>query len=303
MPSSATTTLIIGSRGSQLALWQARHVARLLEQSGTATRIEVIKTTGDHMQTAPLTQAGGKGLFTKEIEEALLAGRIDVAVHSLKDLPTAVSAGLAIAAIPEREDPRDAIVGKSLAELTHGARVGTSSGRRSSQLRLLRPDLMVEPVRGNVDTRLRKLKEGRYDAMLLAAAGLRRLGLESEIAQVLTSDQMCPAPGQGALAIQTRAQDPAYTICRALDHLPSFQAVTCERAALAALGGGCQLPFGAFAEPVGSMLRLSAVVVAPDASRHLRATDEGPAELCEQLGLRVAQDLLIRGAAQILVNG
>ncbi len=307
MLSSTATTLTIGSRGSALALWQARHVARLLEQSGTPTRIEIIKTTGDHLQTASLAQAGGKGLFTKEIEEALLAGTIDVAVHSLKDLPTATSPGLAIAAIPEREDPRDAIAGKALAELSHGARIGTSSGRRAAQLRLLRPDLVIEPVRGNVDTRLRKLKEGQYDAILLAAAGLRRLGLESEIAQLLSPDQMCPAPGQGALAIQTRAYDPAYTICRALDHLASFQAVTCERAALAALGGGCQLPFGAFAEHLnsahlGSTLRLTAVVVAADASEHLRATAEGPATLGEQLGLRVAQDLLARGAAKILVN-
>jgi hydroxymethylbilane synthase len=274
----------------------------LLDQSGNPTRIEVIKTTGDRLPTASLAQAGGKGLFTKEIEEALIAGTIDLAVHSLKDLPTGGSAGLAIAAIPEREDPRDAIVGKSLAELARGARVGTSSGRRAAQLLLLRPDLKIEPVRGNVDTRLRKLKEGQYDAILLAAAGLRRLGLESEIAQLLTPDQMCPAPGQGALAIQTRSQDPAYTICRAFDHLPTFQAVTCERAALAALGGGCQLPFGAFAEQVGSALRLTAIVIAPDASRHLRGTAEGPADLSEQLGLRVAQDLLTRGAAQILAD-
>jgi hydroxymethylbilane synthase len=167
-------------------------------------------------------------------------------------------------------------------------------------LRLLRPDLVIEPVRGNVDTRLRKLKEGQYDAILLAAAGLRRLGLEKEIAQILTPDQMCPAPGQGALAIQTRSQDAACTICRDLDHLPTYQSVTCERAALTALGGGCQLPFGAFAEHVGSALRLTAVVIAADASQHLRATAEGSPELSEQLGLRVAQDLLTRGAAQIL---
>ncbi len=302
MPPSAATTLTIGSRGSKLALWQAHHVARLLEHSGAPTRIEVIKTTGDHLQTASLAQAGGKGLFTKEIEEALLAGTIDLAVHSLKDLPTATPPGLAIAAIPEREDPRDALVGQSLDELPHAARVGTSSGRRAAQLRLLRPDLVIEPVRGNVDTRLRKLKEGRFGAILLAAAGLHRLGLDGEIAQLLAPELMCPAPGQGALAVQTRTQDPAYTICRALDHLPSFQAVTCERAALAALGGGCQLPFGAFAEHVGSSLRITAIVVASDASRHLRATAEGPAELCEQLGLRVAQDLLTRGAARILVD-
>jgi hydroxymethylbilane synthase len=300
MRSLAATTLTIGSRGSQLAVWQARYVAGLLEQSGTSTRIEIIKTTGDHLQTASLAQTGGKGLFTKEIEDALIAGSIDVAVHSLKDLPTANTPGLTIAAIPEREDPRDALAGKTRAELPRSARVGTSSGRRAAQLRLLRPDLVIEPVRGNVDTRLRKLKEGQYDAILLAAAGLRRLGLEKEIAQLLTPDQMCPAPGQGALAIQTRSQDAAYSICRVLDHPRTYQAVTCERAALAALGGGCQLPFGAFAEHIGSTLRLTAVVIAADASQHLRATAEGPAELGGQLGLRVAQDLLTRGAAKIL---
>ncbi|MDQ2834548.1 MAG: hydroxymethylbilane synthase, partial [Acidobacteriota bacterium] len=257
-------TLTIGSRGSHLALWQARHVAGLLEQAGVETRIEIIKTTGDHLQTASLVQAGGKGLFTKEIEDALLAGTIDLAVHSLKDLPTETPEGLMIAAIPKREDPRDALAGKRLKDLAEGARVGTSSGRRAAQLRVLRPDIRIEPVRGNVDTRLRKLKEGQYDAIMLAAAGLCRLGLEGEIAEILSPEVMCPAAGQGALAIETRTGDEAYEICRALDHAQSFQAVTCERAALSALGGGCQLPVGAFAEVIGAALRLTAVVVAPD---------------------------------------
>src|SRR3954466_5878098 len=179
--SSPPKTLIIGSRGSQLALWQANYIASLLGGLGVRTQIEIIKTTGDHLQTASLVQAGGKGLFTKEIEEALLSGAIDLAVHSLKDLPTDNPDGLTIAAIPEREDPRDAIVGCPLIEVKQGARIGTSSGRRGAQLLNLRPDLNVQPIRGNVDTRLRKLKEGQFDAILLAAAGLRRLGLDREI--------------------------------------------------------------------------------------------------------------------------
>jgi hydroxymethylbilane synthase len=299
---AAVTTLTIGSRGSQLALWQARHVAGLLAQAGIATRIEIIKTTGDHLQTASLVQAGGKGLFTKEIEDALLAGTIDLAVHSLKDLPTETPLGLAIAAIPRREDARDAVVGKPLAELRPGARVGTSSGRRAAQLRVLRPDLDIQPVRGNVDTRLRKLDAGQFDAILLASAGLRRLGFEARIAQILSSDKMCPAAGQGALAIETRARDEVNHICRFLDHAPSRQAVICERAALAALGGGCQLPVGAFAETISGVLHLTAVVVAPDGSKHLRATAEGPAESGEQLGRHVAEDLLSRGAGAILTG-
>ncbi len=285
-----------------MALWQAHHVAGLLGAAGFTTRIEVIKTTGDHLQTASLVQAGGKGLFTKEIEEALLAGSIDLAVHSLKDLPTETPSGLAIAAVPKREDPRDALIGKRLSDLQQAAVVGTSSGRRAAQLRVLRPDLVVEPIRGNVDTRLRKLKEGQFQAILLAAAGLRRLGLEEEIAEILTPDEMCPAAGQGALAIQTRAGDEAYRTCRTLNDMTSFQAVACERAALAALGGGCQLPVGAYAEVSEEILRLTAVVVAPDGSKHLRSRKEGAAESGEELGTRVAADLLSRGAGDILAR-
>jgi hydroxymethylbilane synthase len=302
MLSAPTTTLTIGSRGSHLALWQAQHVAGLLGSLGVSTRIEIIKTTGDHLQTASLPQAGGKGLFTKEIEDALLDRTIDLAVHSLKDLPTEIPTGLAIAAIPEREDPRDAVVGKRLADLAEGARVGTSSGRRAAQLRILRPYVRIDPVRGNVDTRLRKVREGQYDAILLAVAGLKRLGLEQEIAEILSPAEMCPAPGQGALAIETRAGDEAFEICQALNHAPSCQAANCERAALAALGGGCQLPIGAFAEQKDGPLNLSAVVVAPDGSRHFRVSGEDYPERWEQLGKRVAADLLARGAGSILAS-
>lgn len=300
MASTAAKVLTIGSRGSQLALWQANYIASQLQNLSIATRIEVIKTTGDHLQTASLVQAGGKGLFTKEIEEALLAAGIDLAVHSLKDLPTEIPKGLSIAAIPERDDPRDAVVGCRLRDLRRGAIVGTSSGRRGAQLKVLRPDLTIVPVRGNVDTRLRKLREGKYEAILLAAAGLRRLGLESEIAEILAPDQLCPAAGQGALAIETRQQDAAYQICSQLNHEASCQAVACERAALGRLGGGCQLPVGAFAEPVGESLRVTAVVVSPDGTRHLRASAEGARERPVDLGRAVAEELLSRGAAAIL---
>src|SRR5207248_8777776 len=181
--------------------------------------------TGDHLQTVSLTQAGGKGLFTKEIEDALLARAIDLAVHSLKDLPTETPEGLAIVAVPEREDPRDAMSGSTLEQLPNGASVGTSSGRRAAQLRILRPDLNIQPIRGNVDTRLRKLKEGQYDAAVLAAAGLHRLGLSHEIAEIFSPQQMCPAAGQGALAIQTRRKDVAAGMCAQLNHEPTLQAV------------------------------------------------------------------------------
>lgn len=293
-------TLTIGSRGSQLALWQAHHVARCLKALGVQTRIEIIRTTGDHLQTASLAQAGGKGLFTKEIEEALLAGHIDLAVHSLKDLPTDSPEGLDIAAIPARENPHDALIGSALPQLPSGARIGTSSQRRSAQLLLLRPDLVIEPIRGNVDTRIRKVKEGQYAASLLAVAGLRRLGLEQEIAQIFSTQEMCPAPGQGALAVQTRTQGDASDICGRLDDAATRQAVTCERALLAALGGGCQLPVGALAETQGSSLLVSAIIISPDGGKVVRANSQGDATQARELGEAVAADLLARGGSEIL---
>ena len=296
----SAATLTIGSRGSQLALWQAHHIAQCLKALGVETRIEVIRTTGDHLQTASLAQAGGKGLFTKEIEEALLAGHIDLAVHSLKDLPTDSPEGLDIAAIPLRQDPHDALVGRTVAQLPMGARVGTSSQRRSAQLLLLRPDLVIEPIRGNVDTRIRKVKDGQYAAILLAVAGLRRLGLEQEIAQVLTTQEMCPAPGQGALAVQTRTHGEAKDICRRLDDPSTRQAVTCERALLAALGGGCQLPVGALAETDGGALKVSAIIVSPGGGQVVRANSTGAASHAVALGEALAADLLARGGSEIL---
>ncbi len=293
--------LTIGSRGSKLALWQARWVASRLEQQGRKCRIEVIKTTGDKITGVALSQVGAKGLFTKEIEEALLAGAIDLAVHSMKDMPTDVPAGLTIGAVSEREDPRDAVVGRKLSALPVGARVGTSSLRRAAQLRLFRRDLVVEPIRGNLDTRLRKLDQGEFDAAVLATAGLKRLGWEERIEEILPVEVMCPAVGQGALAIETRLGDgPAAEACRPLDHAPTRAAVLAERAALAALGGGCQVPIGAYARVDGETLELHAIVVSPDATNSVRRSARGLVAEAEAVGRAVGLELLDGGAQEIL---
>ena len=245
------TQLRIGSRGSQLALWQANHVRDLLEACGHTVEIEIIKTTGDKITDVALAKVGTKGMFTKEIEEALAGGRIDLAVHSLKDLPTEISPEFEIAAITKREDPRDVFCSQkcgNVNELPRGARVGTSSLRRQAQLKALRDDLQIHPLRGNVDTRLRKLADGEYDAIILAAAGLNRLGKNEFIRQVLPAEVMCPAAGQGALAIEIRAGDSVTRGClRFLDDSAARLTTTCERALLNKLGGGCQVPIGALA--------------------------------------------------------
>jgi len=292
--------LVIGSRGSQLALWQANWVAARLGEHGHETRIEIIRTTGDKITDVPLAKVGTKGLFTKEIEEALLDGRIDLAIHSLKDLPTEVPDGLILAAAPEREDARDAMVGARLNDLTTGAKVGTSSLRRAAQLRVARPDLVIESVRGNLDTRVRKLDDGQYSAIVLAAAGLTRLGWAHRIAEVLSPEVMCPAVGQGALAVETRIEGHGRNVCAAMDHPATRAAVTAERAVLAALGGGCQVPIGAYATVEGDMLRLNAVVIAPDGVRAVRKTGEGSVAGASEIGARVGQALLDDGAREIL---
>ncbi|HYW42348.1 MAG TPA: hydroxymethylbilane synthase [Bryobacteraceae bacterium] len=292
--------LVIATRGSQLALWQARWVAGALAVRGHECRIEIIKTTGDKITDVPLAKVGTKGLFTKEIEEALLDGRADLAVHSLKDLPTELPQGLVLAAVPEREDARDAVVGKPLADLPPGARVGTSSLRRAAQLRKLRPGLVIESVRGNLDTRLRKLDEGQYDAILLAAAGLKRLGWGHRIAEILPADVMCSAVGQGALAIETRAASTGFEASVLLDHPATHAAVTAERGVLAALGGGCQVPIGAHATVQNGRLHILAVVASPDGSELVRAESEGPASEAESIGRALGAELLTRGARQIL---
>jgi hydroxymethylbilane synthase len=291
-------TLTIASRGSQLALWQAHWVQERLAGLGRESRIEIIKTTGDKITDVPLAKVGTKGLFTKEIEEALLEGRADLAVHSLKDLPTELPEGLVLAAIPEREDPRDAILGCKLNDLPAGAKVGTSSLRRASQLRRLRPDLIIESVRGNLDTRVRKLEEGQYNAIVLAAAGLKRLGWSEKIAEILPAEVMCSAVGQGALAIETAAV--GRDVCKALDHPDTRAAVTAERGVLATLGGGCQVPIGAYAAVTGCALHLTGVVISPDGTQYVRAETDGPVADAEKLGRDLGARLLRDGGKAIL---
>ena len=293
--------LIIGSRGSQLALWQAHWIQGRLENLGEECRIEIIKTTGDKITDVALSQVGTKGLFTKEIEEALLAGAIDIAVHSLKDMPTDLPAGLTLAAIPEREDPRDALVGRALANLPRGARVGTGSLRRAAQLRALRPDLKIEDIRGNVDTRLRKLDEGQYDSIVLASAGLRRLGWEYRITEMFDPGIMCPAVGQGALAVETRDDGgPGFEAAKRLEHAETRAAVTAERAVLASLGGGCQAPMGAHAFIEGDQLFIVALIVSPDGAQMVRKEMQGPVAEAAKLGRSLGGELLAAGGKQIL---
>ena len=291
--------IVIGSRGSQLALWQANHIAGELHKLGVETRLEIIKTTGDKIQDVPLSKVGGKGLFTKEIEEALLRGDIDLAVHSMKDMPAAVPDGLTIAAIPEREEVRDAICGSTLAKLKRGARIGTSSLRRAAQLHAMQKGYVIEPLRGNVDTRLRKLEEGQYDAIILAAAGLRRLGWKDRIRQLIPISVMCPAVGQGALSIETRVDGGlAHQMAGKLDHRETRLAVTAERALLARLEGGCQVPIGAHATVSGNEIHLEAIVASPNGEQSIRAAHAGSDP--HALGLQVADTLLRGGAAEIL---
>jgi hydroxymethylbilane synthase len=305
--------LRIGSRGSQLALWQANHISALLRERGHEVEIEVIHTTGDKITDVPLAQVGtkgglGKGIFTKEIEEALAAGRVDLAVHSLKDLPTELPPGFELAAITEREDPRDAFCSRlysKIEDLPKKARVGTSSLRRQAQLKAIHPDLDIHPLRGNVDTRLRKLEQGEYDAIILASAGLKRLGKTELIKQIIPAEIMCPAAGQGALGIEIREGDAATRQhLEFLDDADARAATTCERALLNHLGGGCQVPIGALAEVrkddrTGG-LHLHAIVADPDGSKLLRESRDGDLNDPEQLGNDVGETLLRRGGDEIL---
>src|SRR6476646_7461289 len=294
--------LRIGSRGSQLALWQANHISALLRARGHSVEIEIIKTTGDKITEVALAQVGTKGMFTKEIEEALAERRVDLAVHSLKDLPTELLPGFEIAAITEREDPFDVFCSsqhESIAALPERARVGTSSLRRQALLKALRPDLEIHPLRGNVDTRLRKLASGEYDAIILAAAGLNRLGKTEFVKQVIPKDIMCPAAGQGALGIEIRAGDSrTRQYLTFLDDTAARASTTCERALLNKLGGGCQVPIGAAAEMRNGRLHLDAIVASPDGSKILRESRDG--EDPEKLGSEVGEELLRRGGDAIL---
>jgi hydroxymethylbilane synthase len=309
--------LRIGSRGSQLALWQANHIAGLLRIQGHDVEIEIIKTTGDRLQEVTFAQVGSKGMFTKEIEEALAEGRVDLAVHSLKDLPTELPAPFALAATPVRVDPRDVFVSikhANLAALPLGARVGTSSQRRRAQLKGLRPDLDLVEFRGNVDTRLRKLAEGQVEAILLAAAGLDRLGRTDWVRERLSPEEFCPAAGQGALGIETRRDDAATIAAISfLDHADTRFAVTVERAALAALGGGCQVPIGIYCRLLSSELweasgettprdEVFAVVASPESGATVRVYHRSVRENNDPvaLGRQIGAMLMEAGAGPLL---
>ena len=294
--------VIIGSRGSKLALWQANWVRNRLAAAGHVVEIRIIKTTGDKLANLLLAQSGTKGLFIKEIEEALLAGEIDVAAHSLKDLPTELPEGLCVAAVPRREDARDVLVaGQTCAELKPGARVGTSSLRRQVQLRQLRHDLDLVPMRGNLDTRLRKLDEGDCDALVLAAAGMHRLGLGHKIQQYFAVEEVCPAVGQGALAIEIREDDDKVrNAVSPVDDPATHSAIRAERAALRHLGGGCQAPIAAYARLEDGELYLAGMVARSDGSRLLRSAAAGPAGDPEGVGTALAEGLLHQGARAIL---
>ena len=295
-------TLRIGTRKSKLALWQANYVKERLESRGYSVELVLITTTGDKILDAPLAKIGGKGLFVKEIEEALLRGDIDLAVHSLKDVPMVLPEGLILGAITEREEPFDVLIsrdGRGLQELPEGAKVGTSSLRRQVQIKRKRPDLRVETLRGNVDTRLRKLEEGLYDAIVLAYAGVKRMGFEERVSQVL--EDFIPAVGQGSLAIEIRQEDQrVYEAIAFLDHRESRIRAECERAFLRELQGGCQVPIGAYAWLEGEKLKLKAFISDLEGRRFLEGVEEGDLHQAEQIGKKLARRLLEEGGKAIL---
>ena len=297
--------LRIGTRGSQLALYQANWVKEKLLQAhpGLLVTLVKIKTTGDKIQDAPLAKIGGKGLFVKEIEEALIKRRIDLAVHSIKDVPTEFPEGLHLSAITRREDPRDVLIsrdGKKLKDLPQGAKIGTSSLRRQSQLLHFRKDLELIPLRGNLDTRLKKLKTMGLDGIVLAFAGVKRLGLEQGITEIIPTEISLPAIGQGALGIETRMDDEVEEQVRFLDDPESSIAITAERAFLKKLEGGCQVPIAAYAQPVGLTLQIDGLVGTVDGKRLVKNRVEGSAKEAESLGIRLAEILLDQGAKEIL---
>ena len=295
--------LRIGTRGSPLALAQARAVATHLSDEGEAVEIVPIRTEGDRRQDVQLAAIGGKGLFVREIEEMLLAGALDCAVHSLKDLPAQIPAGLCLAAFPEREDPRDVLVTRERSrfeDLRAGARLGTGSPRRRALALALRPDLVVEPIRGNVDTRLSKLERDGWDGVLLAAAGLKRLGLVPSHVQPLDSEVFVPAVGQGVLAVEARTDDaPVRTLLEKLDHVSTRACALAERACLARLGASCNSPMAAHAILDGTSLRMTALVASEDGRKVLRASAVGAPEEPERLGQHLADSLLDQGAASV----
>lgn len=301
----ADTTIRLGTRASALARWQADWVAARLMEFGARIELVFIKTGGDGT-TTPITQSSGQGLFTKEIQRALLDDRIDLAVHSLKDLPTERIDGLGLAAVPERESPRDAFISNQVTEierLQSGARVGTGSRRRQSQLLHARPDLAVLDIRGNVETRLQKLDDGEYDAIILAEAGLNRLGLAGRITQLLPPTTMLPAIGQGALGLETRLDDQTtITAAKRLDDANTHACVRAERALLAALRGGCLAPVGAWGRFEGAQLHLDAVVLSTDGTTRLSASVAGDTSAAVTLGEEAARQLIEQGATELIAG-
>jgi len=303
-----TDRLIIATRESQLAMWQAEHVQARLRALYPHCTVEVLgmTTRGDRILDRTLSKVGGKGLFVKELEAALHDGRADLAVHSLKDVPVDLAPEFALCAVTERDDPRDALVSQrygSLAEMPPGAVVGTSSLRREAQIRERHPQLQVKPLRGNLQTRLGKLDRGEYDAIVLAAAGLRRLGLTDRIRMLLAPEDSLPAAGQGALGIEIRAdRNDLRAVLAPLTHAPTMAQALAERAVSRRLGGSCQVPLAAYAQTQGDSLRLRALVAMPDGSRIIRAERVGPAAQAEALGLAVAEELLQAGAADLLAT-
>lgn len=299
-------SIIIGTRSSRLALWQANWVKGAIGRHHPGLTIELvaIKTRGDKILDVPLAKVGGKGLFVKEIETALLEGRIDLAVHSMKDMPADIPQGLCIGAVPEREEPRDVLItraGLPLEQLQQGARVGTSSLRRAAQLLHVRPDIAIVPLRGNLDTRLKKLDKESLDAIVLAAAGVYRLGLRERITQVLDEAVMLPAVGQGALCIEIRENDPRLSpLVAALDHGPTRQAVMGERAFLNRLEGGCQVPIAGHGKIDDRGFTLTGLVCDVDGSYRVRRSQTGPATRSEPIGVELAETLLGMGAKAIL---
>ena len=293
----------IGTRKSKLALWQANFVKNFLEKKwGVEVELVKITTTGDKILDSPLAKIGGKGLFVKEIEQALLEGRIDLAVHSLKDVPMIIPEGLTLGAITEREDPFDVLIskeGKKLRELPPSSKVGTSSLRRQVQIKRLRNDLRVEVLRGNVDTRMRKLREGLYDAIILAYAGVKRMGYEREVSEVL--DYFIPAVGQGSLAIEIREDDKKIReLIGPLDHFESRVRAECERAFLRRLEGGCQVPIGAYAEVSNGKVLIKGFISDLEGTKFIEGKEEGSIEEAEVVGERLAENLLARGGKEIL---
>jgi hydroxymethylbilane synthase len=303
---AARRSLVLGTRGSRLAVWQAEWVqARLRESAPDVTvTLRRIKTSGDKILDVPLATIGGKGLFVKEIEDALLQGDIDLAVHSMKDVPTVLPKGLEILCVPAREDPRDALISreaKPLDRLPKGARVGTSSLRRQAQLLHRRPDLKIEMLRGNLDTRLRKLRDGEFDAVVVAAAGLKRMGWLEQVTEYLPSDVSLPAIGQGALGLEGRGDDTFVRgVVASLEDAPTRTAVTAERALLERLEGGCQVPIAAHATLSEGRLRLEGLVASVDGRRLVRDSVEGPVASARELGRRLAEQLLRQGGEAIL---